>query len=398
VRPDGQKERFASGPDAWTAQQATGDFTQFHSILRCTPGPVCSGGLSAHAAVRDVLLRTDDRAAPAVSITGGSMFAADAVRGDRSVAFEVIDQGGGVREVELRVNDGPLYADSLGCLVTQDFATALQPCGGAASRTVSLATSEDPFDTGTNQITACGADLALDGLPNNDCKSRNVFVDDLCPGSPVGAGSNLSAMFRHGKARAKVRSDQRPRLKGKLTADSQDGIAGATVCALTRVQHAGEPYVVARTATTGGGGGYSLRLPPGASRKVYLHRVFGDDVLARHGLSIEARVRPSFEVAPKKGRLGQGERLRFSGKLPGPSCASRIVKVQAKVGKYRWQVFRSVRTRHNCRYATRYKLRATSEPTRYLFRVRVPEQAGYPYETGASTVRVRKAGSGKRRG
>ena len=394
VRPGGQEEQFAGGPDMWTAHQASGDFTQFHSMLHCTPGPVCTGGLSAHADVRNVLLRTDDRTAPVASITGGSMFAAPAVRGDRAVGFEVLDQGGGVREVELRVNGETVYADVLACQVNQDVATALQPCGGAASRTVSLATSEGPFETGANRVAACGDDLALDGVPNSDCKSRNVFVDDVCPASSVGGGSKLSAKFRRGKARAKVRSDQRARLRGRLTSDSEGGIGGAKVCALTRVDRAGERYVVAKTTTTGNRGGYSLRLPPGASRKVYVHRVFGDDVLARHGLSIKARVRPSFEVAPKKkrGRVGQGERLRFRGKLPGPSCGSRVVKVQAKVGKRRWQVFRSVRTRPNCRYATRFKLRATSEPTRYLFRVRVPEQARYPYEAGASTVRVRKAG------
>ncbi len=377
------------------AVQANGEFSEFRSRLRCGAG-TCTPLAGSSASVRDVLLRTEDRADPTASLSG-SIFDGEAVRGTQTAAFRISDRGGGVRELELLVNDQPVFADVLNCAVNGDRATALRPCAGAASRAVSLPTSAEPFDTGVNRIKACGTDLALDGLPNEDCQTREVFVDDLCPASSVGGGSSVSAFFPKGKDRLEVRSDHEGRLKGKLGSGPGAGVAGATICVLTRADLAGEPYEVAATATTDENGRFELRLPPGPNRTLYVHRVFGDQILARHGLSLASKVRPSLEIKPrtKGNRVEDGDRLKFKGELPGPGCDRRVVKVQAKIGKKRWQVFRTIRTNDNCHYKTRFKLRATSRRTRYAFRVRVPEQADYPYEAGVSAVRVREAGPKK---
>jgi hypothetical protein len=69
------------------------------------------------------------------------------------------------------------------------------------------------------------------------------------------------------------------------------------------------------------------------------------------------------------------------------------VKVQAKLGKKRWQVFRTDRTDEECRFAARYKLRATENARRYRFRALVPQAEGYPYLRGASRtfkVKIRR--------
>jgi hypothetical protein len=66
------------------------------------------------------------------------------------------------------------------------------------------------------------------------------------------------------------------------------------------------------------------------------------------------------------------------------------VKVQARLGKRRWQVFRTDRADEGCAFTARYKLRATSDAKRYRFRALVPQAAGYPYERGYSrTVKVK---------
>jgi len=72
--------------------------------------------------------------------------------------------------------------------------------------------------------------------------------------------------------------------------------------------------------------------------------------------------------------------------LPGPACAERVVKIQAQVGKRRWQVFRTDRTDAECRFSARYRLRSTRNRTVYRFRAHVPAQPGYPYLTGYSEV------------
>jgi hypothetical protein len=126
-----------------------------------------------------------------------------------------------------------------------------------------------------------------------------------------------------------------------------------------------------------------------------VHHVNGGAVVARHGLAIRSRVRPSFRVrAPRTAR--RGDRLRFGGRLPGPACAGRLVEVQARLAKRRWQVFRTARTDQRCRFAARYRLRATTRPTRYRFRARVRRQPDYPYAPGTSAVRAKRVlGSGR---
>ncbi len=393
VTGDGQAIEFGAQGAAWEpADELTGEFETFRAGLTCEAGS-CSGGADVTAAVRDVLLRTADRSEPAVSITGGQILRQAAVRGGTSVEFGVSDQGSGVHSLEVLVNGDAVDADTLSCDIVGDFALSLQPCPGGVTRTQLLATSAEPFATGLNELEICGADLALDGVENSACATERVFVDDVCPQSEVGSGSVLSAQFAGGKNKIRVRSDRRVRLKGKLRTDAGEGVSGATVCAITHVRSDGAPYALARTAVTGDKGGFRLKLPPGPSRQVFLHRVFGNEILARHGLSTAASVRPSFEVKPGKraGAVRAGDRLHFRGKLPGPGCANRDVKIQAKVGKRRWQVFRSPTTDNKCRYRTRYKLGQTSRPTRYLFRARVRKQGGYPYGAGVSTVRARRA-------
>ena len=85
------------------------------------------------------------------------------------------------------------------------------------------------------------------------------------------------------------------------------------------------------------------------------------------------------------------DRLYFSGALPGPACFDRVVKVQARLGKRRWQVFRTDRADERC--ALHRPLQAARDAParkRYRFRALVPQAAGYPYERGHSrTVKVK---------
>jgi hypothetical protein len=202
----------------------------------------------------------------------------------------------------------------------------------------------------------------------------------------VAGGTTLRAGFGpEGAGSLTVRSDRRAVVRGRLGGVGE----GATICALTRTRAPGEPIVVAATATTGADGVYAIELPPGPSRDVYVHYADGDRVVARHGLSRRSIARPTLVARPNHG-VRRGDRLHFTGRLPGPWCAERVVKVQAQIGRRRWQVFRTDRSGPDCAFAARYKLRATRRARRYRFRALVPEQAGYPYEAGHSrTARVK---------
>jgi hypothetical protein len=372
-----------------------GEFTQFTSMLRCTApgaGKPCgrAGEDSAHTYVRGVYLRTEDLSAPALTITGGSLLDGTVVRGVRGLTFSAADAGGGVRKVFVVANGTELVTDIRNCAVADGFATALSPCPLTTDESAAVPTASAAFVTGPdNLVSACVEDLASDGFPNRTCEPRQVWVDNACPASAVAGGTALTAGFGDARAPAGIaRSDHGSVLHGSVT-----GVGvGATVCALSRVN--GGPITVDATATTAADGSYALRLTPGPSREVFVHYVSGDTVVARHGLALASAVRPSLTVHPTHG-VRNHDRLQFAGRLPGPACTDRLVKVQAKLGKKRWQVFRTDRTDGDCRFTARYKLRATKHARRYRFRALVPQAEGYPYLRGNSrTVKVKV----KRRG
>ena len=387
TRPTGELVDFGAEHNDFRVHGIGGEFTQFHAWLRCVapgPGRPCgrAGYDGAHAYVRGVYLRTEDRAAPRLTLTGGSLLEDPVVRGVRGLRFEAVDDGGGIRSLYVAANGTLLVTDVRNCALAAGYATALRPCPGQTGESAAVPTAHSAFVTGPNTVTACADDLALDGAPNRACQEHTAWVDNACPGSAVAGGTALSAGFgAEGGASVTVRSDRRGMVRGRL-----GGVgAGATICALTRTHSPEAPMVVGATTTTGADGVFAIELQPGPSRDVFVHYADGDRVVARHGLVSRSIARPTLVAKPNHG-VRRGDRLHFTGRLPGPACTERVVKVQARIGKRRWQVFRTDRTDRDCAFAARYKLRATRRARRYRFRALVPQQAGYPYEAGNSQI------------
>ena len=390
TRTSGEPVEFGEEHQDFRVHAISGEFTQFHSWLRCVAGQPCgrAGGDSAHAYVRGIYLRTDDRVAPEVALGGGSLLADAVVRGTRGLAFDAADAGSGVRTVWVEANGTTIATDTRNCGLAAGFATALQPCPPQTTEAVAVSTASDAFVTGPNAVSACAEDLALDGFANRTCEPASVWVDNLCPSSPATGATGLSAGFRDGSETFAVRSDRPARIRGVVAGAG----AGATVCALTRDELPEAPIVVGAIATTGAGGHYTLELAPGPSREVFVHHADGDSVIARHGLELRASARPSLAVSPRA-RVENGDRLRFTGTLPAPACTGRVVKIQARLGGQHWQAFRTGRTSGDCEFAAGYKLRGTRHAHRYRFRALVPPQDGYPFDRGRSaqvSVKVRR--------
>lgn len=389
TRPGGELVEFGDEHTDFRVHSLEGEFVQFHSWLRCVApgaGQPCgrAGDDSAHAYVRGLYLRTEDRSVPVLSLSGGSLLADPVVRGARGLDFSAFDFGSGIRKVFVEANGALVSTDIRNCAVVDGFATALSPCPLSTSEPTSVNSAAAAFATGPNTVTACVEDLALDGAANRACERRQVWVDNACPGSPVGGGTTLAAGFAPGGATGVTRSDKRGLIRGSLSGFAGP-LAGATVCALTQTHIDGAPIVVGSTATTAADGSYALELPPGPSRNVFVHYVSGDSVVARHGLVLAAPARPTLRVRPRH-RARRGKRLHFDGELPAPACFDRVVKVQARIGKRRWQVFRTDRADESCRFSARYKLRATERAKLYRFRALVPQQSGYPYLRGTSAL------------
>jgi hypothetical protein len=382
TRTSGARVEFGSEHRDFRVHHASGSFTRLEAMLRCASGDGCGRASDdeAHAYAKGVFLRIDDRSAPSVEIEGGALLDAPVVRGIRSLAYSASDRGGGVRRVSLQANGAELASDVRNCELADGFATALTPCPATVSGSWPVNTAAPAFATGPNQVGACAADLGLDGTPNRHCSTQRVWIDNVCPASTV-VGATLTARFANGRERISLPSNRRARVEGRVRGAEGEPVQGATVCALTRVGLEGAPVVRATTASTNDAGRYRLALPSGASRRVFVHHVHGSAVVAHHGLELRSRARPRFDVRPVHAR--NGDRLRFTGRVPGPACSQRVVKVQAKVGE-RWQVFRTARSNEGCRFAAHYRLRATTGAAKYRFRAIVPPQDGYPYERGHS--------------
>ena len=245
VQPGGALIGFGAEHDDFRVHSIHGEFTQFHSWLRCVApgaGQPCgrAGGDSAHAYVRGVYLRTEDRAAPGLAISGGSLLGAEVVRGVRGLTFGAWRRRRrrpqGLRGGERDAAESPMSATapSPGASPPRCSRARCSPVESAA-----VPTADSAFVTGPgNTVGACVEDLALDGAPNRVCERRRVWVDNACPASAVGGGAQLGAGFGDGGAvESLVASDRRTLIRGRLTGAG----AGATVCALTRVLADGQP-------------------------------------------------------------------------------------------------------------------------------------------------------------
>ena len=147
TRPSGELVEFGAEHGDFRVHAINGEFTQFHSWLRCVapgPGRPCgrAGGDSAHAYVRGIYLRTEDRVAPRLTVTGGSLLGDAVVRGVRGLTFDATDTGGGIRKVYVEGNGAIAVTDIRNCAVLAGYATALRPCPAATSESAAVPTAD----------------------------------------------------------------------------------------------------------------------------------------------------------------------------------------------------------------------------------------------------------------
>lgn len=392
VPVSGPAVSFGGDHAAFRSYRRRGELTRFETSLRCTRSSGCGRADAdrARAYVKGVTLRLADRTPPRVREASGPLLAHRVVRGAHPVTVSAADRGGGVSRIWVEAGGGEVASRPLSCELGGGYSTRLVPCPRSVEESRTIDTAGGAFATGPNALSACAEDFAQRGRANSGCRRAAVWVDNACPGSS-GEGARLGAGFAGGKAAAVVQSNRQATLTGRLLDQAGLPVAGATVCALTRTVLPEAPVEVAATGRSGSDGRYAIDLPPGPSRQVFVHNARSDRVVARHGLKLRSRVRPTLRLRPA-GEVRNGRRLRFTGHLPGPACAGRRVEIEARVGPRRWQVFRAPRSNRSCAYAAAYRLRSTPRPTRYLFRARVRRQAGYPYLPGRSLVRSKRVG------
>jgi hypothetical protein len=105
-------------------------------------------------------------------------------------------------------------------------------------------------------------------------------------------------------------------------------------------------------------------------------------------------VRAGSTIHASDSKVLNGQTVRFHGRLRGNSVppGGKLIELQV-VLRGRWHTFATVHTGPRGRWHYDYRFDGTQGRQRYRFRVRIPREAEYPFETGHSrAVRVKVRG------
>ena len=188
---------------------------------------------------------------------------------------------------------------------------------------------------------------------------------------------------------ARVRYGGRARLVGMLRTEAGRSLPRAPIELLVRRVGDADYRSFART-TTDTGGLFNFPVPPGPSRDLRVRYAGTRTALPATALAkLAVRGRATLKLIPR--RLNNGDILLFAGRVraAGATIPSRgkLVQVQFRDGR-RWRpAVRLARTDRDGRFRITYRFRRISSPTRITFRILVPAEDGWGYETGTSPRR-----------
>lgn len=182
------------------------------------------------------------------------------------------------------------------------------------------------------------------------------------------------------------------RLTGRLTTARGEPLGNAPIQVYSTVAPSGEQLI--GTGSTDARGRFVYTARAAATRTLRFVYAGSPTILpAQDGVEILTRGSSSLKVS--KRRTVNGGSVVFAGRVLGRPlpAAGKLVEVQVQLTKG-WQTFRTLRTTDPAgRWSQRYRFQNTCGVERFRFRARLPQEAGHPFETGASrTVSVKVRG------
>jgi len=186
---------------------------------------------------------------------------------------------------------------------------------------------------------------------------------------------------------------RRVTIAGRLANSDGQGIAGAQVQVFSRTPVAAE--TLAAVIATDADGRYHYRARAGSTRTLRFSYA-GTALILPAQREVTLLVPAATTMRASSRILKNGEAVTFAGRLGAPA-ADKLVELQVRLSG-RFQTFRTARTGPQGRWSVGYRFRRTCGTTRFDFRARLPQEAGYPFETGRSrtvpvTVRGRPCGA-----
>jgi hypothetical protein len=191
-------------------------------------------------------------------------------------------------------------------------------------------------------------------------------------------------------ARPRARFGRAVHLHGRLTTPGANPVADAELEVSEQVKLPGAGWRRIGLVKTSRTGRFTFRAPRGPSR-VIRFRYPGTPTIRARTAEVDLRVRATTSFRVNRHNVVNGEEVTFRGRLKGRPLpdASKLVQLQV-YSRRRWGTFAIARAnRRTGLWSHRYRFEATRGRVRYRFRVRVPQESGYPYATGTSQqVRV----------
>lgn len=388
---------------SWPASTA-GDVPIDELVLQAVCVDKClydpsKGGAPPGLNARYFGFEVEDYAQPAIGALGGALIEGAAQRGTQLLAVPATDSGGGIADVEVRVN-GKRYANrDPGCMLAADGrALRLSPCPTTPTVQLPVDTTSPLFSEGPNAVEVCVSDYAQESddptsFAGESCVPATVYVDNSCDVSVAPDAAGVRFGFgRRGREHLTVRYGKRARAVAEFTDAGGEPIEGATVCVSAKDRLDGASEVDLGELVTNQRGKAKVKLPKGASRRVKLSYWRDEENVQIEILRLDVRARPKLRVLSKR-KLSDGGRVRFRVKIGGPYRKGRKVAVQA-LAPAGWLDFPGCSGKTNERGVFRcsYRFREQSGNVAYKFRALAPRQAGYPYlqgRTKAQKVLVR---------
>jgi hypothetical protein len=176
---------------------------------------------------------------------------------------------------------------------------------------------------------------------------------------------------------ARVRYEQRIAIAGRLVTADGRAIAGEAIQVFAAER-------VVDTLTTDASGRFRTIVIGTQSHDLRLGYTGSLQALPTQ-TTLKLRVTAATSAKVSRSRVRNGRAVTFRGRvlgLPVPA-AGKLVEIQVRFTD-RWQTFRTTRSDSLGRWASRYRFQRTRGVQRYRFRIRLPKEAGYPFETSVS--------------
>ena len=223
-------------------------------------------------------------------------------------------------------------------------------------------------------------------------------------GAAIALPIRLSTKLRVGKAkrvhkrvvlqrRPRVRFGRSTTLSGRLISPGGNPLADRDIDISELRSAPGATWRPAGTVRTGKAGRFAFKAPAGPSRRLRF-RYPGTATIRGATAGVHLRVRATSSMDVDRKRVVNGEAVTFTGRIRGEAVPSGGKLLQLQVfSRGSWLTFATPRTDARGRWQHDYRFTATRGVTRYRFRVRIPREAGFPYDAGTSrAVRVEVVG------